>query len=191
MATVTLGSPEFYAAGTSGVSHVIGYGDGQNRVVRYSFTAPSDGGSKFSFSFLNVSVYNGFNSVTPEESLRFYVGPDASSHANAGADSEYSGSAVVTAGDAGYTVTGEADIKLDADTTYYLWIFPSTTYWGLFNWTSVAASAEVTGPQGVIYIDNGTGFDAYQVYIDNGESWDLYIPYVDDGTDFVLYGGGD
>lgn len=191
MANITLSSPEFYAAGTSGVSSVIGYGDSQNRVVRYAFTTPSDGGSKFSFSFTNVSVYNGFNNVTPEESLRFYIGSNVSSHVNAGASSEYSGAAVVTAIGSGYTVSGEVEIKLDPDATYYLWLFPSTTYWGLFNWTSAVASAEVIGAQGVVYIDNGTGFDAYQVYIDNGESWDLYIPYIDNGTEFVLYGGGD
>ncbi len=191
MATVTLSSPEFYMGGTSGVSHVVGYGDAANRVVRYTFTTPSYGGSKFSFSFTNVTVYNGFNKVTPEESLRFYVGSDASSHANAGASSEYSGSAVVTAVDSGYTVTGEVETKLDANSTYYLWLFPSTTYWGLLWWDDAVPSAEVTGAQGVVYIDNGTSFDAYQVYIDNGTSWDLYIPYIDNGTEFVLYGGGD
>lgn len=35
---------------------------------------------------------------------------------------------------------------------------------------------------GLVYIDNGTKFDAYQCYIDNGSSWDLYAPYIDNGT---------
>ena len=35
---------------------------------------------------------------------------------------------------------------------------------------------------GVVYIDNGTTFEAYQVYIDNGSSWDLYAPYIDNGS---------
>lgn len=36
--------------------------------------------------------------------------------------------------------------------------------------------------QGLVYIDNGAGFDAYQVYVDNGTSWDQYVPYIDNGT---------
>lgn len=35
---------------------------------------------------------------------------------------------------------------------------------------------------GMVYIDNGSGFDIYQCYIDNGENWDLHIPYIDNGS---------
>lgn len=35
---------------------------------------------------------------------------------------------------------------------------------------------------GLVYIDNGTSFDAYQVFIDNGSSWDQYMPYLDNGS---------
>lgn len=41
--------------------------------------------------------------------------------------------------------------------------------------------------QGIIYIDNGSGWDAYQVYIDNGSSWDMYIPYIDNGSGWDIY----
>ena len=40
---------------------------------------------------------------------------------------------------------------------------------------------------GLVYIDNGITFEAYQVYIDNGSSWDLYMPYIDNGTSWDLY----
>ena len=39
---------------------------------------------------------------------------------------------------------------------------------------------------GLVYIDNGTTFVAYQVYIDNGTSWDLYIPYIDNGSSWDM-----
>lgn len=39
---------------------------------------------------------------------------------------------------------------------------------------------------GLVYIDDGTTFVAYQVYIDNGTSWDLYIPYIDNGSDWNI-----
>lgn len=40
---------------------------------------------------------------------------------------------------------------------------------------------------GLVYIDNGSGWDAYQVYIDNGSSWDRYIPYIDNGSGWDMY----
>ena len=40
---------------------------------------------------------------------------------------------------------------------------------------------------GLIYIDNGTTFEAYQIYIHNGTEWELYIPYVHNGTEWELY----
>ena len=39
---------------------------------------------------------------------------------------------------------------------------------------------------GFIFIDNGSGWDAYMVYIDNGSGWDLYIPYIDDGSEWII-----
>lgn len=40
---------------------------------------------------------------------------------------------------------------------------------------------------GLIYIDNGSGWEAYEVYIDNGTTWEKYIPYIDNGTTWELY----
>ena len=42
--------------------------------------------------------------------------------------------------------------------------------------------------RGLIYIDNGSGFDAYCIYIDNGSSWDLYSAYIDNGDSWDFYG---
>lgn len=72
---------------------------------------------------------------------------------------------------------------------------PNTTYY-LFMWASKAKSTAtvlligdlndlkttVIYQAGVVYIDNGSGFERYQVYIDNGTSWDLYVPYIDNGS---------
>ena len=44
----------------------------------------------------------------------------------------------------------------------------------------------IWGAKGLIYIDNGSAIEAYQVYIDNGSSWDLYAPYVDSGSTWNL-----
>ena len=49
--------------------------------------------------------------------------------------------------------------------------------------SSSAAKLVVTyQPKGVVYIDNGSSFDAYEIYIDNGSSWDRYTAHIDTGS---------
>ena len=40
---------------------------------------------------------------------------------------------------------------------------------------------------GLVYIDNGSQFEAAQIFIDNGSDWEQYMPYIDNGTGFELY----
>ena len=54
--------------------------------------------------------------------------------------------------------------------------------------TSNVTIVTVAASSGVIYIDNGSTIEKYQVYVDNGSSWDRYIPYVDDGTKWNMCG---
>ena len=51
--------------------------------------------------------------------------------------------------------------------------------------TTISVSGVILG--GIIYISNGSSFDAYQVYIANGSGWDHYMPYVANGSSFDLY----
>lgn len=46
--------------------------------------------------------------------------------------------------------------------------------------------ATTTKQLGLVYIDNGNGFDTYLIYIDNGNSWEQYAPYLDNGSDWDL-----
>lgn len=39
---------------------------------------------------------------------------------------------------------------------------------------------------GLVYIANGSSFDAYEVYIANGTTFERYMPYIADGSQFVL-----
>ncbi len=49
--------------------------------------------------------------------------------------------------------------------------------------SSSAAKLVVTyQPKGVVYIDNGSKFEAYEIYIDNGSSWDKYTAHTDNGS---------
>lgn len=77
---------------------------------------------------------------------------------------------------------------------------PSTTYY-LILWGSEDTGIEIRQVNsewgehsvtigynlGVVYIDNGSGLEAYQAYIDNGTGWDLCIPHIDNGTGWDVY----
>lgn len=52
---------------------------------------------------------------------------------------------------------------------------------------TLTGSIEVDLLLGVIYIDNGSGWDMYEIYIDNGTSWDRYQAYIDNGTSWEPY----
>lgn len=41
---------------------------------------------------------------------------------------------------------------------------------------------------GLIYIDNGTTLEPYQVYIDNGTGWEQHIPHIDNGSSWDMCG---
>ena len=47
--------------------------------------------------------------------------------------------------------------------------------------------ATIATALGLVYIDNGSEFEAAQVFIDNGSDWEQYMPYIDNGTEFELY----
>lgn len=79
---------------------------------------------------------------------------------------------------------------------------PTREGYSFLGWaTSASASSGTTGSYtpsgnitlyaiwaalGLIYIDNGSKIEAYQVYIDNGSGWDLYAPHIDNGTGWNL-----
>ena len=77
---------------------------------------------------------------------------------------------------------------LKPSTTYYLflWACGDTRYITVLNTSNHGVVLGYNA--GLIHIDNGTSFDAYQVYVDNGTSWDLCIPYIDNGTDWEMSG---
>jgi hypothetical protein len=47
--------------------------------------------------------------------------------------------------------------------------------------------ATIATALGLVYIDNGSEFEAAQIFIDNGSDWEQYMPYIDNGTEFELY----
>lgn len=93
----------------------------------------------------------------------------------------YNGSSTVTLN------SGSLEIEHDANGAKEIAMSFSVTDGSGASYTCGSASASdtmalTTITAGVVYIDNGAGFDAYEVYIDNGTSWDKYAAYIDNGT---------
>ena len=146
-------------------SSIVGYESGVTRCVRFKFVSPPTGASHVAIDG-KLSPREGGAKIAP----RWYITTSATSHANACGDAAYHGTLNMTNPDGIYRGYGEADILLLPNTTYYLWLFPqSATY----DWWAHHESytIETSGSVGVVYIDNGSGWDAYIPYIDNGSGW--------------------
>lgn len=98
------------------------------------------------------------------------------------------------------TISIETD-KLNSNTTYYLFLWSDRDGNSNSSVTIQPQGMTISGSNkvnhtititiddaGIVYIDNGTTFEAYYVYIDNGSGWDRYIPYIDNGSGWDLYG---
>lgn len=186
MASITTTAKVTYNGGsTTNAQQIVGINSSKNQVVRFTFTTDSNGASSVSWT-----LPHNYLGAGTAPALRWYIGTSSTSYANAGSSTTtYHGSVSVTdigAGD--YTFSGSATLTLSANTTYYLWLFPNTTTYGYYNLTqSQQAVITTNGSGGVVHIDNGSSWDAYQCYIDNGSSWDLYIPYIDNGSSWDVY----
>lgn len=70
------------------------------------------------------------------------------------------------------------------------WVMKSSYSENWFPYTDQYATTShtVTLPMiaGVLYIDNGSGWSAYEAYVDNGKSWDKVIPYIDNGKSWDI-----
>ena len=92
----------------------------------------------------------------------------------------------------GYTLEGYYTATSGGTKVYYAdgTCVPNTSYWNAnkgYIYTDNLTVYAQWSAKGLVYIDNGTGWDAYQCYIDNGTSWDAYMPYIDNGTSWDLY----
>ena len=138
MATITTSAPVWYNGGSSGASSILGYESGRNRVVRYQFTTPDTGISSLSFTIDGWMHYSGDTA----NSIKFYIGSSSTDHANAGASSSSTGTATFSPGDGlNGTISGSANIVLQPNTVYYLWLFPGgTNYYCWSNWSNKTAT---------------------------------------------------
>ncbi len=268
MATLTLSGQQAYVGGTVGGSALFGYDSNGNRVVRYMFTTGSVGASTVTLKGTIAKSFGDFD-ISSSYPIRFKITTSSTSLVNAGSGTAYDGQITST------TVNVSANVHLNPNTTYYLWLFPGHTKYSLYyaydansaptlsvvtaiasyklttsagigssitvnrtssplggaktgaldsgatiyyndvlkittsasggyeitaqtingsafasgdskTVTAAVTIATVTALMGLVYIDNGTEFEAYQIYIDNGTNWEQYIPYIDNGSSWDI-----
>lgn len=148
MAQIQLTNALFYRKGVSGVTAIVGndYLDGAvvSRVARYTFQAPEMGANRVRLTFHIAGVSGG--SRIP---VRFFIGTDPDSHANAGADSPYTGE--LTLASDWLSMTGAADVLLLPGRTYYLWVFPGNDTYGCYTWNR-AGYTSVMEAEGAAFV---------------------------------------
>lgn len=141
---IVLTNPVFYNNGTSGASGVVGYESRHNRVVRYNLSSPDIGANKIDLSFTG----NWEGAGTLPNTLYFFVGTDPNDHENAGSTSAKTGELTRKSGT--YEYYGSVGILLMPNTTYYVWVFPSSTTFGWLYWGKNTGDALVETYGGAI-----------------------------------------
>ena len=119
----------------------VGY-DGGAVVGRFAFTTPENGAASLRFQTSTLEVAGSTTIVTGDPGkFRFDLTTDADAH-------------ISTAGSAGYPIDvsweedrgsinnseGQQSFRLQPNTTYYLWIFPSDTDYNLWKITGVSVT---------------------------------------------------
>ena len=173
---------------------IVGFDDGKWRNCRVTFRSPALGASSLSVT-INAYWSQGKFERYP---IRCYVSTDPEAYKGAGPGYDtYNGTVTVgppQGSQARRTCTVSFNINLDPNKTYYMWFYTNADsyggYAGYINWAQnygevIVESSGVYGV-GLVYIDNGAGFQAYQCYIDNGSTWELYAPYIDNGSGWDL-----
>lgn len=141
--------------------------------------------SNISFKFELSPIQSGWGWATQGSNISYNITINGTHYT--GTIPDYNGTRTLT------VKSGTLNVAHDAAGTKTMsFSFKVTDRDGLsYTCGSASASGSMTltptSGQGLVYIDNGSGWDAYQVYIDNGSSWDRYIPYIDNGSSWEQY----
>lgn len=189
MAVIELTDGLFYREGQSATTMAVGneWADDRaiSRVARYTFTAPSEGAQKVKVTFHTGGRSAGDSHIP----IRFFIGTDPDSHANAGATYEYTGE--LTLESDWITFTGEADVLLLPEKTYYLWVFPGNDevycyyYWDRYTYKQ---TLETEGSACVVSVVRNGAWWLALIYCTYKGNWWLCAGYVCRGGKWYLCG---
>jgi hypothetical protein len=169
--TIELRDVTFYSNGNSGASVVVGYEDNKRRVARYTFVAPAPGANGVSVTFHTTG--KGSGAYIP---LRYYIGTDPDSHANAGPGYAYTGELALQ--DDWLTFTGVEKVILIPGKTYYLWVFPGEDTFGWYGWArkDYISTVETEGAAFVLPVAVNGAWRMIMLYVAIGGKWFLLAP---------------
>lgn len=141
--TVTTTGRTAYRGGVSHTGYLAGFETANKltRVLRYTFTTPADGVSKLSFTGAHLA----HGASYAWSGLSWYVTTSPTSHLNAGAGSASHGTLTITGNGSDYDIsTGEAAVNLPANTEAYIYIFPNTANYFMWNFVNVTSLSITT-----------------------------------------------
>lgn len=148
MAAIDLSNVRYYRGGVGGASGAVGNDWANNavisRVARYTIQAPDKGAARVSLVF-DADLHGDGSYID----LRYFIGTDPDSHANAGPDAEYTGQFALDTAYAKFTAA--FDFTLLPGKTYYLWVFPASSKYGWYYW-GTSHTMEVEGVAGAVTI---------------------------------------
>ena len=147
-----------------------------------------EGGASTSTKIVGRNENNSFSGFGTQIPLRFQITSDPNSHLNAGASSSYAGG-VTQSNVGGYLrFSGQANLVLLPNTTYYLWIFPAVDTYG-FYYIQEAQKGTVTtsGGAGLVSIRASSGWKSCLCYVYTASGWKLMLPYVYTSRGWVLH----
>lgn len=121
----------YYKNGEGGHSTIIGYESGVNRVLRVSFRTGDIGATSISINVESGCIQKQDGSDITK--IPFYVTTSSTSHANANESDGYAVTGYIT-GSSDNAYSGYANVVLKANTTYYIWFFPSNRTYGWSYW---------------------------------------------------------
>lgn len=125
MATLTLSNPVAYQGGTEVSSALFGYDGSKYRVTRYTFSTKAAGATRITLTG-SIAKYAGNWDVNSTYPLRFKITTDSDSHTDATKSSSYDGQITST------SVNVSLNMQLNANTTYYLWLFSGHSSYSLY-----------------------------------------------------------
>ena len=177
---VTISGREYFSKGTSGASKVVGYETGTSspRIARIAFTVDGSGANTIEISTETYHNYQ-YTTDTPP-TLRAAVSTNSTAYANTVSATE---GFPLTFNNGTYTgtITG----VFVPNVTYYLFIFPAEANYRIRQYLE-RETITTSGSAGLVYIHNGSTYEAYQCYIHNGTTWEPYIPYIHDGSKWSI-----
>lgn len=190
--TFTKNNGDFYHVSESGVSAITGsayarYNDsGTGAWIRVSFTVPS--GKKWTISEIysarvgsSTDAEYGFT----KEERTVYSYANNSSFTYTAPKGSYGSSEGST------WTSSDLSITLTAGTWYvYVYVTTKGSAWQYVTTSNTKLKLTYTEESdgGLVYIANGSSFEAYEVWIANGSKFEQYEVYVADGSKFVPCG---